>query len=334
MVFSTRERGVALLMAVVAVAFIAILAVAMLKEQNQLLRRVANNIGSQNAFEYAKSGEHIGAAVLFGDRLQGLASQQDYDFNESFLRQQFVFPIEDTGGTITAKLNELNGLFNVNNLIDDNGKTSAVALKSFKSLLAELKLAPELADYLADWLDKDDVSADGSLENNYYLNQPSPHLSANQPLLSLRELAQVRGFSEPMYDAYGNPSSVLAVLSPYITALPIGSNLNVNTADAKILQAYLPQLSKEQIQQLIQARPFANIKDFQNHPSSQIVDAKTGKSQSLDYKKILPLSVHSDYFALDSQVQIGRFATALYSIMRRNTQTGTVHVVLRIKGKI
>jgi general secretion pathway protein K len=54
---------------------------------------------------------------------------------------------------------------------------------------------------------------------------------------------------------------------PYVTALPAGTPLNVNTAPAPVLAAALPAVSAEVLARLTAERvdrPFLNIADFRN----------------------------------------------------------------------
>ena len=67
----------------------------------------------------------------------------------------------------------------------------------------------------------------------------------------------VRGFDE----------SVLARVLPYVTALPAGTPLNVNTAPLPVLAAALPTVPPEVLAQLATERiqrPFLDIADFRN----------------------------------------------------------------------
>ncbi|MBC8413894.1 general secretion pathway protein GspK, partial [bacterium] len=59
------------------------------------------------------------------------------------------------GTFILIKVEDENAKFNINSLIYENGRTNEKALSSLKKLLEYLNINPELALYIADWIDPD-----------------------------------------------------------------------------------------------------------------------------------------------------------------------------------
>jgi len=74
-----------------------------------------------------------------------------------------------------------------------------------------------------DWIDRTHETGfpDGA-EDSVYSGQDPPHLTANMPITRASELLVLAGFGAERY----------AKLKPYVTALPVGSTLNVCTAPA------------------------------------------------------------------------------------------------------
>jgi len=92
----------------------------------------------------------------------------------------------------------------------------------------ELNYDPlELAANLVDWIDKDEVSADGAPEDQRYQRRNPPHRAPNRPLLSVDELRFVEGFDGQLVDA----------LRQFVTVYPLvgGSGVNLNTAPPWVL---------------------------------------------------------------------------------------------------
>lgn len=160
-------------------------------------------------------------------------------------------PVPAERALISGTLTDAQGRFNLNNLAP-GGKRDDTQITVFKSLLDSLRLAPELADALADWIDADQ---DGAFEDSAYLALTPPYRAANQPLSSVSELALVRGFD----------SKVQSALLPYVSALPTPGPkplaININTAPAPVL-ATLLKIEKDAAAKLIakrDANPWKNL---------------------------------------------------------------------------
>jgi type II secretory pathway component PulK len=93
----------------------------------------------------------------------------------------------------------------------------------------------ELAANLIDFVDGDDTTSNGSLEDDLYQRLSPAYRALNRPLLSFDELRLVAGFAAPLVDA----------LRPYLTVYPfvprscgdsnLGCGVNLNTAPPHVL---------------------------------------------------------------------------------------------------
>ena len=88
-----------------------------------------------------------------------------------------------------------------------------------KKWIDELPIAPgeralydpqELAGNLLDWMDGNEVRAQGGFEDDFYQAQDPPYQAANGPLLSVEELRLVEGFDGTLVDHLRN----------YVTVFP------------------------------------------------------------------------------------------------------------------
>src|SRR5215469_18951893 len=131
---------------------------------------------------------------------------------------------------LTAQLEDLQGRFNLNNLVRQDGTPDPVEVAAFQQLLAMLGLEPKWAGYMVDWIDRDIVPSipDGA-EDSVYMGQTPPYRTPNRYITSASELLALPGFGRDRY----------VTLSPYVTALPYGVNLNICTAKPVVLDAYL-----------------------------------------------------------------------------------------------
>ena len=303
----SAASGVALITAVLITAVIAIAAVAMASQQVLAVRRTANVIDSDRAYVFALGVESWAQQVLVRDKRN---SQTDALGEDWALH---LPPITVEGAVVTGHMEDLQGRFNLNNLVDASGKASPLDLQRFRQLLVVVGVDPGLADAVVDWIDPDsDVTQPDGAEDADYLRAQVPYRAANAPLVSASELLMVKGFTA---DAYQK-------LAPYVTALPQRSAINVNTASAPVLMALATGITDTDASAVITARGnkgFASVADF----TAQQALAGRGVSQQ-------GLSVASDYFLLDADARFGRGQTHLYSVMARSTSGVTT--LLRGQG--
>ncbi len=335
MVYKTphSQRGVALIMAVVAVGIIAIIAVSMSSEQNLLVRRIQNIVLVDAAWQYAIGGEQFAALALKKDHEQGKKIKEEYDYpKEPHLAETFLFPIEDVGGTIEGGLEDLQGRFNLTNLQTADGGVDMEAEPAFKRLLTALGLNPNLAMVVSDWIDSDDQALPSGAEDSFYQTLERPYLAANQPFASLEELRLLKGFDELIEQPDGTQKTVFAILREHVAVLPTHTALNVNAASAPVLRAYMEHVSAEDAE-AISAKghgeePYTSIDDFKQDEAHKLPD-----NRAVNWSHIPEIGVQSEYFAVNLKVSLGGIETPLYSVLHRNLGDGSVHIVRRRRGK-
>lgn len=242
----SRQRGAALIMALLVVGLAAALSTTLLWRQDVWLRQVEMQRDLAQTRLIADAGIEWGRAVLAYD---GRTSTSD-NFNEAWAIKVPNTSVE--GGEIGGEMTDEQGKWNLNNLLSGDGSINAGGMEVFRRLLQLLQLPPALAPTLADWLDSDDETAPGGAEDDYYLKLSPPYRAANRPLTDVDALRRVRGFD----------AAVVERLRPHVTALPGYHSVNVNTASEIVLAAVLPQLSSAEIRTLIAMRKAIPFKDF------------------------------------------------------------------------
>lgn len=268
------------MLALTVVALAALAVTAMMVSQSIWSRRVELTVAHAQAQQLVQAGLDWGRAVLSDDRR---TSTVDY-LGEPWALRLPPIPVEN--GSLTGRIEDQQGKFNLNNLLMD-GKLDLAQLDHFRRLLAILGLPPALAGSLADWIDADsEPQPQGGAEDAYYLSLPSPYLAANRPLIDVAELALVRGFDD----------GVRARLHPFVTALPQFTPVNVNTATPEVIAAMVDGLSLDDARVLVARRDqayFHNLPDFFGQlPQGLSVPPNN-------------LSVSSDFFLATMQVTIG-----------------------------
>ncbi len=106
------QRGVALITAVLVVAIAAIIATSIMGRQNFDTQRTANIIHRDQAIAYALGAEHWAGVELTRD-----AQANNYDhLQENWAYELPPLPID--GGYITGRVQDLQGRFNLNSVLD------------------------------------------------------------------------------------------------------------------------------------------------------------------------------------------------------------------------
>ena len=218
------QRGVAVVLAMGVVALAAMAAAAMLASQSAWSRHAELSAEHAQAQALVRAGVDWARALLGDDRR---ASSADH-LGEPWAMRLPPVPVDN--GELTGRIEDQQGAFNLNNLLN-NGKPSPAHLAQFRRLLGILGLPEALAGALGSWLE------------------------ANRALTDVAELAVVRGFDEP----------VRARLRPFVTALPRFTPINVNTAPPEVLAAVVRELDLDQARALTESRSrafFRNLAEF------------------------------------------------------------------------
>ena len=218
---NAQQRGVAIVLAMGVVAMATMAATAMMITQSTWSRESELTADNVQAQSLVQAGVDWARAVLSDDRRMG-----DVDhLGEPWAMR--LPPMSVESGELAGYIEDQQGLFNLNNLVK-GGKVNLAQLAHFQRLLSLLGLPAALAGTLADWVDADsEPQPQGGAEDETYLALQPPYLAANRPLADVAELALVRGFDD----------GVRARLRPFVTALPVFTAVNVNTAPPEVLAA-------------------------------------------------------------------------------------------------
>jgi len=305
-----RQRGVALITAVLMVALATMLAVDVGFRGFLDQRRSGTLFALDQGYEVALGAEAWAADFLKKDQQQ---SKTDH-FGETWARPLPPLPIE--GGTVEGRLEDMQGRFNLNNLIHADGTTNAAAVQQLERILAMLEIEPKWATAMADWIDQDVQPGfpDGA-EDSVYTGQNPPHLTANMPITRASELLVLPGFGPERF----------ARLKPYVAALPVGTPINVCTAPGVVLDAFSEDsrefsLNPEDLAKRRKDACFPTLEELRGSLGDEI------------YNKVKnSLTESSNYFRSTVWVTIGTTQFTLYSLLARGG-TGSIRPALRSFG--
>ena len=299
--------GVALVTALLVVALATVAAVAMATRLHVDLRRAGNLLHGEQAYAYALAAESWAQVIL----------ERDADDNEvDSLQDDWAIsipPIAVEGGLVGGAIKDLQGRFNINNLVTENGEVDQANLTYYKQLLDRLKLDQTLAAALQDWLDRDiDVTFPGGVEDEDYLLANPPYRAANRRLADISELRLVQGYTPEVIDT----------LSMHVMAVPETTKINVNTATDQVLLALHPDLEDSAIEDIIAQRDkeaYETVDDFLAE------DAFAGLALPVT------LSVQSEWFLALTDVVVGGGRARVQSLLQRDGEV--TRVIMRTRGQ-
>ena len=312
-----HQRGVALIMAVLIVALATMLAASVSFKGYLDQRRSANTFAMDQSLEVALGGEAWASDSLRRDKQQN--SKTD-DFTEEWATPIPPIPIE--GGEFEGQLEDMQGRFNLNSLVTVQGGKFVLdenAQHRFERLLELLELEPKWALIIADWIDTDvQPNFPDGAEDPTYTGLTPPYRTANMPLTRASELLAIAGFGLDRYRK----------LEPFVTALPIGTTINLCTASPELLDALVAgrrqfTLARDNTAETRKQRCFPNKQDYESGLSAK-------EKEELVQGKVIDQT--SSYFRSTIWVTIGTTQYTLYSLLYRSGNNGLVRPILRSHG--
>ena len=283
-----RQRGLALITAVLIVAIVATVATTLALGEQVWFRQ------AQNMKDRAQAISLRQGAASYAEILLGRDDATIDHLGEIWAQPLPPLPVED--GVIAFAVSDAQGLFNLNNLVR-GGAENKPDIEMFRRLLTSQRLDPGLSEALVDWLDLNSDARPGGAEDIEYLSLPQPYRAANQPLQSVDELRLVKGFS----------AKTVEKLRPYVTALPLPTTINVNTAPEQVLAAMFTNLSPSVFDPLIKkrvAQPFKSGPEF-------LAQLPPGTKTDVAY------GIITGYFLVTIDIRYGRLERKTLALIHR-----------------
>lgn len=275
------ERGAALIIVLGVVAIVAAWASTAAYEDMVSLRRAENMQDSSRAWLANESAVELVRLYLREDARDNQVDSLD----ELWAMPQPPMPVDN--GMVAGEIADANRYFNLNDMVDKEGKVMADAVQIVRNLFRLLQLDPLLVDRLVDWMDADDnPSGSGGAEDFHYYDKP--YSVKNGRLDRWQELALIDGFD----------AEVLDTLRPFVTVRSVPESgktaVNINTAEAEVLRAIFPNMADTDAESVVSGRPYNSVSD-----------ATTGKAWASGGDSSR-LSVASDAFIVRTDAMFGR----------------------------
>lgn len=310
-----RQGGLALIIVLFAVALVVMLVAGMTAQQSLLISKASAYLSREQARSYAEGAEEFSRTTLTQDWEEDKKDNAFIDEGEEpWAKFSAAIPIEN--GAIQVQVNDLQGLINLNDLVDDRGKVNEIARDRVRRLLEVLEVRSISVEKLIDWIDPDEqtTGVEGA-EDSYYLALNPAYRAANQMFADVSELRLIAG---------AEPEEVDRLL-PFVSTLPLrNTGINVNMAPAPVIQSLDPRITEAQALAIIADRvekPFAAVNEFIARPEFAGLGLKAAG-----------LVVQSHFFAMAAQItysdQVYRLVSRLY-----RDDDGAVVVIDRDEGK-
>ncbi len=331
-----RERGAALVVALLVFAICTALIVAMKSRFERTYARSASIFQGEQAWTYLRGAEALAVLALQADYDEDQQSGQSRDDLQEIWAQPSTPYALDEGGWLKGSLQDLQGRFNLNSLSARalrNGDTPrySAAQQQFIRLLQALD-EPQLSEpeaiaivqSVSDWLDSNRTPLPDGAEDDVYLSRTPAYRAANRPLATISELRAVANVTPQLYRA----------LAPLVTVWPVEPEpLNIHTAAMPVLRSInadgdLQPLSPSEGEALLAARTdggFTSLDDFLALPV--FADRR---SRMTDIRALLGET--SSCFLLQAEVEVADRNMHLYSVLRR--QGRHLSVLTRTTGSL
>lgn len=282
-----RQRGAALLIALVAVALASVLALSLIERGQGSLARTQALVASERSYQLALGMELLAADLIDQALAHGGLPLPDGSWTP---------PYEVPGGRIQGRLQDQGGRFNLNALAHPDPLEAERAFEAFERLLDQLGLNRMIAAELADWIDVSAMPRPGSAGEGWYLGRQPPYRMAGTRLAHVSELRWLRSVDEQALDR----------LTAHVSALPEPDlRINISTATAPVLASLDVELSMEEAARVLADGPYVDVRAFMAHP---IIAARPRpelerhlQAQSLWYlaqARVTLDGVERDYFRL------------------------------------
>ncbi|MFQ3324366.1 MAG: general secretion pathway protein K [Pseudomonadales bacterium] len=303
-----KQSGLALISIMVMVTLMTILLSGIFYRHQLDIVRAIRVISGEQAMLLALSTESWALNVFVEDD-----NKVDH-LDEDWARKIPVLPIE--GGTVTGKIIDLQGRFNLNNFADytssktwqedsqDINGTNLIAI--YIRLLESLELDADLARaaVIVDWIDSNSelISIEGAEDDEYY-RLDKAYVAANAMMVEPEELALLSGYQ----------INDVMRLADSISALPAKTFLNINTADKRLLMALHQDIDETAADEIIDQRPFGGEPEFY-----ATVDGLINSTVSAKILFAGLVAIKSRYYVMQADVLLGDVRIQLDSYIERN----------------
>ncbi|MCU6617058.1 type II secretion system minor pseudopilin GspK [Achromobacter sp. 77] len=292
----TRQRGAAVVSALIVVAIVAALTTSLFQRQTASTRRVENELARVQARAMLAGGIDWARLVVRDHGRREPTTRGDQIWATPVLDTRIERPGDDRVAVFSGGVQDEQGKYNLYNLAR-NGVAQPEQEEILRRLLGTLELPDTLAARIVDIVAAAQPPALAADAPNTAA-QPGPLARAPLPR-GVDEVAALLDLEPPMRNA----------LRRTMTLLPSATQVNVNTAPAEVIAALVPGLSLAQARALAGERDrgnwFNNTGDFANRLAGTGVKTPAPA-----------VSTNSSWFLASGTVVYERARVSMQALMR------------------
>ncbi|WP_460352493.1 MULTISPECIES: type II secretion system minor pseudopilin GspK [unclassified Pseudomonas] len=299
----SSQQGMAIISALLIAAVVAVIAAGMLTRQSVSTRALEADQQRVQGRWVLHGGLEISRQLLWDARQRDPLTRLDQPWAQRLKAQGFEGWLEDEQGK-----------FNLRNLVA-NERVDEAQVQAFQRLCELIGISAGLSQRISQrvigsypYLLNPQIAENTASKNAFDSGRATSPNASRKPqnpklpmLRSVDDLRSVEGVNE----------AVIGKLAPYLTVIPATTWLNGNTATAPVLAAYVPGLSLERAQALINERDagrwFINRGDFVNRlrmPNLELTSVKVG--------------ITSDWFRLRGEARRDQRRVSLDALLHRS----------------
>tara|TARA_R110000868_G_scaffold2384_9_gene17772 strand:+ start:7622 stop:8614 length:993 start_codon:yes stop_codon:yes gene_type:complete len=292
----TRERGAALISALLLVALMATVATALATDLRFSMRRSANMEVRDQAYWYA-----LGARDFTEALISRALDNPDRTFrpDAEWLQGASVYPISQ--GQLSGRIHDGNNCFNLNSLVAGDGRGNRSVVPGQQALFERIMataglpagLAAGIAAEAADWIDSDQRPLALGAEDDVYEARLPAYRSGNTLMAEREELLALAAMTP---DAY-------RLIAPLVCTRPEAAPLalNINTLQADELPLLMAlfdgRLTRTAAEGVLLQRPadgYGDIEEFWSQPAIAGLDPDAGLREAV--------GLVSTYFEIEIEI--------------------------------
>lgn len=304
----TDERGIALLLSLLALALLTAIVLEFDAEARREYREAAAFRDHVKSGTLTRAAVQAASAALQQDFLRDKRSGERFDGPTDL----WALPIKNYAigdGLLSAQIQDERGKLNLNDLVASAGDPiqSKTRIDRIRRLFELLQINPDLVDALIDWLDQDDNPRPTGAESLHYQSLRPAYRAANGPLQAINDLRLIKGFTPDIIDR----------LARYVTVYPIegGAPVNINTAEPAVIQALDPDITPTMASEIVQGRPYKTKEELNRIGSFVDIGAKLRASGSV-------YDVKSDYFSARLTITVNESVKNAFAVLHRDADKG------------
>jgi len=299
----SNQQGMAIISALLIAAVVAVIAAGMLTRQSVSTRALEADQQRVQGRWVLHGGLEISRQLLWDARQRDPLTRLDQPWAQRLNAQGFEGRLEDEQGK-----------FNLRNLVA-NERVDEAQVQAFQRLCELIGVSAGLSQRISQrvigsypYLLNPQIAENTASKNAFDSGRATSPNASRKPLNP--KLPMLRSVDD-LRSVEGVNDAVIGKLAPYLTVIPATTWLNGNTATAPVLAAYVPGLSLERAQALINERDagrwFINRGDFVNRlrmPNLELTSVKVG--------------ITSDWFRLRGEARRDQRRVSLDALLHRS----------------